>query len=123
MDVDPSKIKPIPLSTTLLLVNQFITQTTVFLNSFSEAMEKKISKVSSRVTELEILMSVFEADQVITSGTENLKHVEIRQLPTGEYNMHMLKFPASRLMFHSAHTCASWRSSSYTNILPDERDG
>ena len=72
MDVDPSKIKALPVSTTLLLVNQFITQTTVFLNSFSEAMEKKISKVSSRVTELEILMSVFEAklNSIPTSGVE-----------------------------------------------------
>jgi len=60
-DVEPSKIKPLPTQTTLLLVNQFVVQTTMFLNSFSETIEKKISKVSSRVTELEILLAVFEA--------------------------------------------------------------
>jgi hypothetical protein len=48
--IEPSKIKPLPMQTTLLLVNQFVTQTTVFLNSFSETIEKKISKVSSRGT-------------------------------------------------------------------------
>ena len=70
--MDPSKIKALPVQTTLLLVNQFVTQTTVFLNSFSETMEKKVSKVSSRITELEILMSVFEAKlhSIPTGGVE-----------------------------------------------------
>ncbi len=54
-------MKPLPMQTTTLLVNQFIVQTTHFLNSFSETLEKKIAHISSRVTELEILMSVFEA--------------------------------------------------------------
>ena len=64
-EIEPSKIRPLPTQTTLLLVNQFIVQTTSFLNSFSETIEKKISKVSSRVTELEILLAVFEVRNII----------------------------------------------------------
>lgn len=58
---DDIKGKALPMSTTLLLVNQFVLQTTGFLNTFASQVESKISDVSSRVTQLEILLSVLEA--------------------------------------------------------------
>ena len=58
---DEIKGKALPMSTTLLLVNQFVLQTTGFLNTFASQVESKISDVSSRVTQLEILLSVLEA--------------------------------------------------------------
>jgi len=42
----------------------------VFLNSFSESCEKKISAVSSKVTELEILLAVLEAKLNSIPGLE-----------------------------------------------------
>jgi len=61
MTIDPSKIKPAQIQKTLLLVNNFVVSSISFLNSFSESCEKKISTVSSKVTELEILLAVLEA--------------------------------------------------------------
>ena len=45
----------------MLLVNQMIVQTTSFLNQFGSTVEKKISKVSAKVTQLEIQLAVLEA--------------------------------------------------------------
>ena len=45
MDYDPAQIKPVPIQNTLLLVNQFVVQTTAFLNSFTNTVETKICKV------------------------------------------------------------------------------
>ena len=39
------QIKPVPIQNTLLLINQFVVQTTMFLNSFANAVETKICKV------------------------------------------------------------------------------
>lgn len=65
-----STLKPVPIHFTLLLVNNFLINTTNFLNQFSETVEKKISGVSSRVTELEILLAVLEAKLNSIPGLE-----------------------------------------------------
>lgn len=70
MSVDPSRIKPVTLQKTLLLINNFVVNTSIFLNSFSESCEKKISAVSSKVTELEILLAVLEAKLNSIPGLE-----------------------------------------------------
>lgn len=70
MTVDPSRIKPVTLQKTLLLINNFVVNTSIFLNSFSESCEKKISAVSSKVTELEILLAVLEAKLNSIPGLE-----------------------------------------------------
>ena len=59
--MDASKFKPINVQSTVLLVNQMILQTTTFLNQFSSTVERKISKVSAKVTQLEIQLAVLEA--------------------------------------------------------------
>ncbi len=59
--LDASKFKPINVQSTVLLVNQMILQTTTFLNQFSSTVERKISKVSAKVTQLEIQLAVLEA--------------------------------------------------------------
>ena len=46
---------------TLLLINNFVVNTTSFLNNFTDTCEKKISVVSGKLTELEILLAVMEA--------------------------------------------------------------
>ena len=44
-----------------MLLNNFVATTASFFNSFSETVEKKISGVSSKITELETLLAVLEA--------------------------------------------------------------
>lgn len=55
------QIKPVPIQKTLVLLNNFIANTTNFFNAFSESVEKKISNVSNKITELETLLAVLEA--------------------------------------------------------------
>ncbi len=71
MTIDPSKIKPAQIQKTLLLVNNFVVSSISFLNSFSESCEKKISTISSKVTELEILLAVLEAKLNSISNIDN----------------------------------------------------
>lgn len=59
--MDASRIKPAPLPHSLLLINNFVINTTRFLNSFSENVEKKLLGVSRRITEVEITLSFLEA--------------------------------------------------------------
>ena len=59
--LDASKFKPINVHSTVVLVNQMILQTTAFLNQFGSTVERKISKVSAKVTQLEIQLAVLEA--------------------------------------------------------------
>ena len=46
---------------TLLLVNNFITNTGIFLNNFSNCCETKLSDVSLRINRIEITLSLLEA--------------------------------------------------------------
>lgn len=60
-ELDASKFRPQSIHSTVLLCNQMIVQTTSFLNEFSQTVERKISNVSAKVTQLEILLAVLEA--------------------------------------------------------------
>lgn len=60
-ELDASKFRPQSIHATVLLCNQMIVQTTSFLNEFSQTVERKISNVSAKVTQLEILLAVLEA--------------------------------------------------------------
>lgn len=64
------QIKPIPIQKTAVLINNFVLNTAVFLNSFAETVERKISTVSNKVTELEILLSVLEEKLNSVPGLE-----------------------------------------------------
>lgn len=50
-----------PIQKTILAVNNFIVNTTMFLNNFSHDCEGKFMKISSRITDLETLLMIFEA--------------------------------------------------------------
>lgn len=58
---DPSKSKPAPLRSTLTLLNNFILTSATFLNEFSDTVEKKISGITIKINQLEILLAVVEA--------------------------------------------------------------
>ncbi len=53
-----------------MLINNFVLNTAVFLNSFAETVERKISSVSNKVTELEILLTVLEEKLNSVPGLE-----------------------------------------------------
>jgi WASH complex subunit CCDC53 len=57
----------------LVLINNFVSNTAGFLNTFSETVEKKISNISNRITELEILISFMEAKLHSIPGLEDRK--------------------------------------------------
>lgn len=81
MTIDPSKIKPAQIQKTLLLVNNFVVSSISFLNSFAESCEKKISTVSSKVTELEILLAVLEAKLNSISNIDNISSNNETNIP------------------------------------------
>lgn len=56
----------------MILVNNFVANTTVFFNNFTEIIEKKISKVSNKITEVEILLAVLEAKLNSVPGLESI---------------------------------------------------
>lgn len=60
-EMDASKFRPQSVHATVLLTNQMILQTTSFLNEFAQTVERKISNVSAKVTQLEIMLAVLEA--------------------------------------------------------------
>jgi WASH complex subunit CCDC53 len=59
--IENFKIKPVPIQKSFVLINNFVTNTIEFFNSFSESVEKRISHISNKITEVEILLAVLEA--------------------------------------------------------------
>jgi hypothetical protein len=64
------QIKPIPIQTTLLFVNNFVVNTTKFLNTFSEACDIKLTNISTKINNLDIVLSVLEAKLNSVPGLE-----------------------------------------------------
>ena len=59
--IDYTLVEPLPYKKTLCYVNNFIINTTQFLNRFSYLCEQKLGKVSRDIQRLEITMSILEA--------------------------------------------------------------
>jgi hypothetical protein len=67
---DHTMIKKVAIPKTLLLLNNFVANTTNYLNEFSESCEHKISNISVKLTQLEIMLSVLEAKLNSVPGLE-----------------------------------------------------
>ena len=65
-----TQMRPVAIQQTLLLLNNFITNTTIFLADFADSCEQKISKVSAKINEIEITMAVIEAKLGSIPGLE-----------------------------------------------------
>jgi len=61
LPVDLSQLPSIPAAKSLLLVNNFVANSTRFLNHFANECEERISRVSANVTRVEILLAILEA--------------------------------------------------------------
>lgn len=59
--IDLAQLRPIPMRKSLLLINNFVTNTTRFLNHFSHVCEEKLLHVSTKLMKLEIKLALLEA--------------------------------------------------------------
>mmetsp|Transcript_13183 Transcript_13183/g.17377 ORF Transcript_13183/g.17377 Transcript_13183/m.17377 type:complete len:320 (-) Transcript_13183:304-1263(-) len=58
--LDLTELKPVQPQKTILLVNNFIANSSRFLNSFSQNVEKKLADVSNRLSEMEVVLVLLE---------------------------------------------------------------
>jgi hypothetical protein len=61
LPLDLSQLPMIPMQKTLLLVNNFVANTTRFLNHFAHECEERIARVSTNLTRVEIMLAILEA--------------------------------------------------------------
>ncbi|KAL7684962.1 putative WASH complex subunit 3 protein [Plasmopara halstedii] len=61
LPIDLSQLPSIPAPKSLLLINNFVANTTRFLNHFAHECEERITRVSNNVTKVEILLAILEA--------------------------------------------------------------
>lgn len=70
MNIDPASIKPLQIQTTLLYVNNFIVNSTKFLNNFSESCDIKLTNISTKINSLDTILCVLEAKLNSVPGLE-----------------------------------------------------
>ncbi len=68
--VDFKTVDSLPQRKTITLVNNFIINTTQFLNKFSYLCEEKLSTVSNQIEKLEITLNILEAKLASIPGLE-----------------------------------------------------
>ena len=78
MDENLSTKNPMPIQTTVLLLNNFIGQTSSFLNQFALTCERKLSTVSSRISNMETTLSIIETK---LQSIDAIEMEEVEDLP------------------------------------------
>ncbi|TDH73465.1 hypothetical protein CCR75_002067 [Bremia lactucae] len=102
LPMDLSQLPSIPVAKSLLLINNFVANTTRFLNHFAYECEDRIMRVSTNVTRVEVLLAILEAklnsipDLNVTDSTtygndnRDTKHLDLgisdQDLPSMEVN-------------------------------------
>ncbi|KAI9920737.1 hypothetical protein PsorP6_001039 [Peronosclerospora sorghi] len=61
LPVDLSQLPSLPVAKSLVLINNFVANTTRFLNHIAHECEERITRVSDNVTRVEILLAILEA--------------------------------------------------------------
>ncbi|GMF42968.1 unnamed protein product [Phytophthora fragariaefolia] len=61
LPVDLSQLPAVPAAKSLVLLNNFVANTTRFLNHFAHECEERMARVSHNVTRVEILLAILEA--------------------------------------------------------------
>lgn len=83
LPVDLSQLPSIPLPKSLLLLNNFVANTTRFLNHFAYECEERINKVSTNLTRVEIMLAILEAklnsipDLTVTDSDVQVASVQV----------------------------------------------
>ena len=66
------------------MINNFVINTASFLNTFTESIENKLSTTATKLTQLEILLSVLEAKLNSVPGLESISPVRSSSHTTAE---------------------------------------
>ncbi|GMH63282.1 hypothetical protein TrRE_jg809, partial [Triparma retinervis] len=56
-----TQASPLPAATVSLLINNFVLNTSRFLNSFVQSCDEKLAGVSSKISNVETMMTILEA--------------------------------------------------------------
>ena len=75
--INYEQVDPVPYKTTLAFINNFVINTTQFVNRFSYLAEQKLSDVSRDIHRLEITMSILEAKLDSIPGLENITAADL----------------------------------------------
>lgn len=70
--IDYSEVPSVPHKITLSFINNFVVNTTHFLNKFGTTCEKKLKEVDSKIRGLEITLNLLEAKLNSIEGLENV---------------------------------------------------
>eukprot|EP01112_Ceratiomyxa_fruticulosa_P008270 TRINITY_DN2138_c0_g1_i1.p1 TRINITY_DN2138_c0_g1~~TRINITY_DN2138_c0_g1_i1.p1 ORF type:complete len:212 (+),score=72.08 TRINITY_DN2138_c0_g1_i1:295-930(+) len=70
IDIDYTTVEAVPYKKTVAYINNFIINTTQFLNRFNYLCEKKLNEVSNQIQRLEITMSILEVKLASIPGIE-----------------------------------------------------
>lgn len=76
-----ANIPPIPIKKTLMIVNNFIINTTEFINKFAVLCERKLATISQQTARLEIVTSLLEAKLGSISWLGGGENVSAEGLP------------------------------------------
>lgn len=75
----------IPQVKTVIVINNFIANTTAFLNLFAQVCEAKLAKVSQRLGDVELILALLEAKLDSVPGiADQSPPAEERHVPSGE---------------------------------------
>jgi len=80
--IDYKKVSAIPSPQTVALINNFVINTTQFINKFAHLCEQKLSNVSRKVERLEITMSILEAKLASIPWLDHSAVAEITTVPS-----------------------------------------
>lgn len=71
--VDYTEVKPIPHQLTIQFINNFVINTTQFLNKFALTCDDKLRDVHNRIQRLEITMNILDAKLNSIDGMEEVR--------------------------------------------------
>lgn len=71
--VDYTEVKPIPHQLTIQFINNFVVNTTQFLNKFALTCDEKLRDVHNRIQRLEITMNILDAKLNSIEGLDDVK--------------------------------------------------
>ncbi len=77
--IDFKTVESVPYRKTITLVNNFIINTTEFLNKFSYLCEQKLEQVSQQIQKLEITMNILEAKLASIPGLEGSVSLDVSE--------------------------------------------
>lgn len=78
--IDYSEVPSVPHKVTLSFINNFVVNTTHFLNKFGITCEKKLKEVDTKIKGLEITLNLLEAKLNSIEGLENVSVSEPQQV-------------------------------------------